>query len=126
MDTRAVHILIYCMRLQCTMICSQSIDAEIYMVTSFFSFPHNVFYPFKDKFCLFRHMSILLINPFPDKPWFSRVCNKSPLKTPWEKETLLIMRTLYKTFLPFSSNSELLSATSFILEESKICRLGKG
>ena len=29
-------------------------------------------------------------NPFPYKPWFLRVCNKSLLKTLWEKEKLLI------------------------------------
>ena len=31
-----------------------------------------------------------------------------------------------ENFLPFSSNLNLLSATSFRLEESKICHLGKG
>ena len=31
-----------------------------------------------------------------------------------------------ETFLPFPSNSKLLSAKSFRLEESKICCLGKG
>ena len=31
-----------------------------------------------------------------------------------------------RTFFPFSSNLKLSSATSFSLEESKICRLGKG
>ena len=30
------------------------------------------------------------INPFPHKPWFLRVCSTSLLKTPWEKEKLLI------------------------------------
>ena len=29
-------------------------------------------------------------NPFPDKPWFLRVCSTSLLKTLWEKEKLLI------------------------------------
>ena len=28
----------------------------------------------------------VLINPFPNKPWFLRVCSKSLLKTLWEKE----------------------------------------
>ena len=31
------------------------------------------------------------INPFPNKPWFLCVCNRSPLKTLQEKEKLLIM-----------------------------------
>ena len=34
--------------------------------------------------------------------------------------------TAFLQFLPFSSNLELSSANSFRLEESEICRLGKG
>ena len=30
-----------------------------------------------------------VINPFPNKPWFLRVCSTSFLKTQWEKEKLL-------------------------------------
>ena len=30
------------------------------------------------------------INPFPNKPWFLRVCSTSLLKTLWEKEKLLV------------------------------------
>ena len=30
------------------------------------------------------------INAFPNKPWFSRVCNTILLKTLWEKEKLLV------------------------------------
>ena len=26
--------------------------------------------------------------PFPNKPWFLRVCSTSPLKTLWEKEKI--------------------------------------
>ena len=29
-------------------------------------------------------------NPFPNKPWFLRVCSTSFLKTPWKKEKLLV------------------------------------
>ena len=74
-------------------------------------------------------------NPFPNKPWFLRVCSTSLLKTLWEKEKLLVMSnspfsTVFSTrldnFLPLSSNLELLSANSLSLEGSKICRLGKG
>ena len=32
----------------------------------------------------------LPFNPFPNKPWFSRVCSTSLLKTPREKENLLV------------------------------------
>ena len=30
-------------------------------------------------------------NPFPNKPWFLRVCSTGLLKTLWEKEKLLVM-----------------------------------
>ena len=39
------------------------------------------------------------LNPFPNKPWFLRVCSKSLLKTLWEKEKLL--GTSLDNFLPF-------------------------
>ena len=37
-----------------------------------------------------------------------------------------VFSTGFENFLQFSSNLKLSSANSFILEESKICRLGKG
>ena len=39
------------------------------------------------------HLQLLLgkaFNPFPEKPWFLRICSTSILKTPKEKEKLLI------------------------------------
>ena len=30
------------------------------------------------------------LNPFPNKPWFLRVCSTTLLKSPWEKEKLLL------------------------------------
>ena len=72
--------------------------------------------------------------PFPNKPWFLRVCGTNLLKTLREKEKLLVraispFHTLFSTvlenFLPFSSNLKLSSANSISLEESKICHLGK-
>ena len=56
------------------------------------------YYPYR------LHANHCFINPLPNKPWFSRV----------------------KNFLPFPSSLKLSSANSFSLEESKICRLGKG
>ena len=38
---------------------------------------------------IFTKMSIPF-NPFPNKPWFLRVCCKSLLKTLFEKEILLV------------------------------------
>ena len=42
------------------------------------------------------------LNPFPNKPWFLRVCSTSLLKTPREKEKLLIMSnfSFSQCFLP--------------------------
>ena len=37
-----------------------------------------------------RHGLSLPFNPFPNKPWFLRVCKTSLLKTLWEKEKLLV------------------------------------
>ena len=79
-------------------------------------------------------LNIKMINTFPNKSWFSRVCSASLLKTLREKDKLLV--TIYpfptvfsaclEKFLPFLSSLKLSSANSFNLEESKICRLGNG
>ena len=70
-----------------------------------------------------------------NKPWFLRVCSRSLFKTLWEKEKLLVasnfsfspvFSTNLQNFLPFKTILKLLCASFFILEESKICRLGKG
>ena len=71
----------------------------------------------------------LCVNPFPNKPWFLRVCCVSLLKTLWEKEKLVVRSNfsfsqyflaIWRTFLPFSSNLKFSSA------ESLKCCLGKG
>ena len=76
-----------------------------------------------------------VLNPASNKPWFSRVCSTSPLKTPWEKEKLLVTSNFcfsLSVFYPFGEPSVILlnlncsSAHLFSLEESKICRFGKG
>ena len=77
----------------------------------------------------------MLLNPFPNKPWFLRVCSTSLLKTLWEKEKLLVTSNFsfsHSVFYLFEELSsifvkfELSSAESFSLEEPKICRLVKG
>ena len=48
------------------------------------------------------------INPFPNKPWFLRVCNGSLLKTLWEKEKLLGTSNFFfshSVFYPFGKLS---------------------
>ena len=93
----------------------------------------------KQHCLLFQHFQTLIclklgINPFPNKPWFLRVCSTSLLKTLWEKEKLLLTSnfSLFKMcflpvlrILPFSPNLELSSANSFSLEESNIRHMGK-
>ena len=88
------------------------------------------------EYCvLFMNSLFLCINPFLNKPWFSRVGSTSLLKTLWEKEKLLVtsnfsfptvFSTRQENFLPLSSNLKLSSANFLSLGESKMCRLGKG
>ena len=45
-----------------------------------------------------------VFNPFPNKPWFLRVCSISLLKTLWEKDKLLVTSNLsfsHSVFYPF-------------------------
>ena len=49
-----------------------------------------------------------LFNPFPNKPWFLRVCSTSLLKTLWEKEKLLVTSNFsfsHSVFYPFKELS---------------------
>ena len=49
-------------------------------------------------------VNVLYINPFPNKPLFSRVCSTSLSKTLREKEKLLVTRNFsfsYSVFYPF-------------------------
>ena len=78
-----------------------------------------------------------LVNPFPNKPWFSCVCSTSLLKKLWEKEKLLVEMLVTSNFSfsqnfsqPFGELSaisikfEIVICNSFSLEQSKICCLG--
>ena len=67
-----------------------------------------------------------VFNPFPNNPWFLRVCIVSLLKTLWEKGGIARNSIRLENFQSFPSNLKLSSANFFSLEESKICRLGKG
>ena len=61
------------------------------------------------------------VNPFPNKPWFLRVCNTSVLKTQWEKEKLLVTSNFsfsHGVFYPFGELSAI-----FIKYEIVICKL---
>ena len=61
------------------------------------------------------------INPFPNKPWFLRVCSTSLLKTLWEKEKLLVTSNFsfsHSVFYPFVELSTIL-----ITFEIVVCKL---
>ena len=61
-------------------------------------------------------------NPFPNKPWFLRVCSTSLLKTLWEKEKLLVMSNFSFSqrvfFCPFGELSAI-----FIKFEIVVCKV---
>ena len=47
-------------------------------------------------------------NPFPNKPWFLRVCRSGLLKTLWEKEKLLVTSNFsfsHSVFKPLDERS---------------------
>ena len=70
-----------------------------------------------------------ICNPFPNKPWFLRVCSTSLKKKHFGKRRNCSLRSIspfstvfstgFENFLPFSSILELFGRV-------KICRLGKG
>ena len=85
-----------------------------------------------DRSLLFTFYLILTLSPY--KLFFLRDCHTSLLKTVGKGEIAHkkdfssfpnAFSTLFENFPPFSSNSKLLSANSFTLEEFKICCLGK-
>ena len=53
-------------------------------------------------------------NPFPNKPWFLRVCSTSLLKTLWEKEKLVVTSVFY----PWGELSAILIKVKIV-----VCRL---
>ena len=60
-------------------------------------------------------------NPFPNKPWFLRVCSTSLLKTLWEKEKLLVTSNFtfsHSAFYPLRERSAI-----FIQFEIVVCKL---
>ena len=64
---------------------------------------------------------LMLVNPFPNKPWFLRVCSISLLKTLWEKEKLLVTSNFsfsHSVFYPFGELSAI-----FVTFEILVCKL---
>ena len=61
------------------------------------------------------------LNPFPNKPWFLRVCSTSLLKILWEKEKLLVTSNFsfsHSVFYPFWEFSAM-----FFKFEIVVCKL---
>ena len=67
----------------------------------------------------------MLFNSFPNKPWFLRVYSTSSFENKAISHFPSVFSTCLKSFLPLSTNLKLSSASSFSLEEARICRLGK-
>ena len=63
----------------------------------------------------------LIVNPFPNKRWFLRVCSTSVLKTQWEKEKLLVMSNFSFSNCVFYLSGEL--CTIFTKSENVVCKL---
>ena len=71
--------------------------------------------------CLLSQNKLLSFNPFPNKPWFLRVCCASLLKTLWEKEKLLVTSNFSfsrSVFYPFGELSVI-----FIRFKIVVCKL---
>ena len=62
---------------------------------------------------------IVFFNPFPNNPWFLRVCSASLLKTLWEKVKLLVMSNFFSHSVFYSFGE--LSAV-FIKFEIVVCK----
>ena len=104
-------------------------EKEKSVVTSYFSFSHSHF----KRLVLQKHVVCLTLSQ--TSPGFHvsavqvfrkhcgkrRNCSQRAI-SPF----LTVFSTLLEDLLPFSSNLKSSSATSFSLEESEICRLGKG
>ena len=100
-------------------------EKEKLLVMSNLSFFHRVFQRLvlqtHENICLFGKGSIKCINPFPNRPWFLRVCSTSLLKTLWEKEKLLIMSNFSFSNCVFYPFGQLF--TIFIKFRIVVCKL---
>ena len=71
-------------------------------------------------------MSKKTVIPFPNKPWFLRVCSRSLLKTEWKKEKLLVTSNFsfsYSVFYQFGELSAILIKFEIVL--CKVFQFGK-
>ena len=102
------------------------------LAISIFSISQNLFYSTAEISCVELHLlsakafnlkkakhlsfgtslSPTGLNPFPNKPWFLRVCSTNLLKTLWEKEKMLVTSNFSFSHSVFYSFGEL--SASFI------------
>ena len=75
------------------------------------------YFPQQSKTLHFNIFSTFF-NPFPNKPWFLRVCSTSLLKTLQEKEKLLVMSFSHSVFYPFGKLSAIF--TKFKIVDCKL------
>ena len=67
-----------------------------------------------------------VFNPFPNKPWFSRVCSASLLKTLREKEKLLVTSNFSFSHSVFNPFGELLAISiKFKIVVCKVFEIGR-
>ena len=115
-------------------VCSASLlktlwEKDKLLVTSNLSFSHTVFYPFGKLSDIFVKLKITMykyFNPFPDKPWFLRVCSASLLKTLWEKDKLLVTSNLsfsHRVVHPFGKLSDIFVKLKIVV--CKLCQFGR-
>ena len=70
-------------------------------------------------------LPIKMLNPFPNKPWFLRVCSRSLLKTLREKEKLLVTSNFsfsHSVFYPFQELSAIFVKSQIVV--SKLIQFG--
>ena len=70
----------------------------------------------------------LYLNPFPNKPWFLRVCRVCLLKTLWEKEKLLVMSNFsfsHSVFYPFRERSAIFNKFEIVVCKLKFVVWGR-
>ena len=76
---------------------------------------------YQQKWLSRSFVSFKELNPFPNKPWFLRVCSTGLLKTLWEKEKLLVTSNFSfsrSSFYPFGEYDVI-----FIKFELVICKV---
>ena len=68
----------------------------------------------------------MAITPFPNKPWFLRVCSTSLLQTLWEKEKLLVTSHFsfsHSVFYLFEELSAIIAKFEIVV--CKLFKLGR-